>query len=374
MFEEYLEKAIAKERVVVNRNRDRVPYTTGADGRFDDCSGDKIGWWTNGFWGGILWQMYAATGEEIFREEAIGVENKLDAVLLNADAMDHDSGFRWLPTSHAHFLNDGAKESMNRLRLAADNMMGRFNMAGRFFRAWNEYKGDKHTGWAIIDCMMNLPLLYIVGRELEDPRYRQTATAHADTAMKYFVREDGSVNHIVVFDPESGAFSHTLGGQGYAVGSTWTRGQAWAVYGFTLSFLHTGKPEYLETARKCADYFVSHIPETGVIPVDFAQPAEPAWEDETAAVIAACGLIELSRAEEKNGDAARAEKYMKAAEQLVGAACEKRCDWTENKDNILEKCTAAYHDQKHEFAIIYGDYYLIEALMKLNGKDLKIWL
>ena len=103
---------------------------------------------------------------------------------------------------------------------------------------------------AIIDCMMNLSLLYWAEKETKDPRFGQIARRHANTAMKAFIRADGSANHIVEFDPQTGEVVRTYGGQGYKEGSSWARGQGWAVYGFTLSYLHTGKQEYLDTAKR----------------------------------------------------------------------------------------------------------------------------
>lgn len=113
--------------------------------------------------------------------------------------------------------------------------------------------------------------------------------------MRHFIREDGSVIHIGEFDPLTGEFLQSVGGQGYGRGSAWTRGQAWALYGFTLSYLHTKKEKYLYTAEWVADYVLSKIPQNRLIPVDFCQPEDVLWEDSTAAAIFACGLIELSR-------------------------------------------------------------------------------
>ncbi len=113
--------------------------------------------------------------------------------------------------------------------------------------------------------------------------------------MRHFIREDGSVIHIGEFDPLTGEFLQSVGGQGYGRGSAWTRGQAWALYGFTLSYLHTKKEKYLYTAEWVADYVLSKIPQNRLIPVDFCQPENVLWEDSTAAAIFACGLIELSR-------------------------------------------------------------------------------
>lgn len=368
--QETLERVSHKLEKVSERSKDKIPYTT-VNGIHDDWSGgDKIGWWTNGFWGGMMWQMYALTGKEFYKEIAENNEKKLDADLMDYDKLDHDNGFKWLPTAVANYRMTGNRASRNRGLLAASNLAGRYNSAGRFIRAWNNWDPENdRTGWAIIDCMMNLPLLYWASEELKDPRFTQIATSHADTARDCFVRGDGSVNHIVSFDPINGGMIESFGGQGYGVGSSWTRGQSWGLYGFVLSYLHTKDASYLETAQRIANYFMANIPQSGLIPVDFRQPADVAWEDSTAAAIAACGLIELAKLTE----GIQSGLYLNSALKMLTALTEKSFNWNEDEDNLLTKCTAAYHDKEHEFSIIYGDYYFLEALMKLVGRELFIW-
>ena len=382
-WEEIAEKIIKKEKAVVSRNKGKVPYTA-KDHVFDDRSDKKdICWWTNGFYGGILWQLYNVTKDDLFRECAVELENKLDAVFMDYNGMDHDAGFRWLPTSVANYRLFKTKESKNRALLAAANLAGRFNMNGNFIRAWNDWGDDRDTtGWAIIDCMMNLPLLYWASDELKDPRFKAIAVAHADTAMKNFIREDGSVRHIVGFDPASGEYVRDYGGQGYGEGSSWTRGQTWALYGFTLSYIHTKDKKYLETAIKVADRFAERIPEDGLIPVDFDQPKDPHYIDSTAAAIASCGFITLAGVlNELNyndcnaatDETPQGEKYMAAAEKMLSALDDLDCDYDPDHDELLTRCSASYHDKDHEFPIIYGDYYYIEAIWKLTGRELFIW-
>ncbi|MBR5116533.1 MAG: glycoside hydrolase family 88 protein, partial [Lachnospiraceae bacterium] len=228
-WNEIADKIIAKERKTVARNRGKIPYTTEGEHVFGDWSGkDRIAWWTNGFWGGMLWQLWNATGDDLFREEAIGLEKKLDSVLLDYQGMDHDAGFRWLPTAVAHYRADGDAEAENRALLAAANLAGRFHPKGGFLRAWNDFDDGRDTrGWAIIDCMMNLPLLYWASDTLRDPRFRMIAQTHADTAVRRFIREDASVCHIIGFDPGTGSYLREYGGQGITEGSSWTRGQTW---------------------------------------------------------------------------------------------------------------------------------------------------
>lgn len=366
--QEVAQKIKIKELEVAKRNRGKIPYTA-ENGAWNDCSGEKIGWWTNGFWGGMMWQLYKATGEEIYRENAEETEEKLDAALNNYWVMDHDSGFRWLPTSVAKYRLTGDKKSENRALMAASNLAGRFNPAGNFIVAWNGNVDPRRNGWAIIDCTMNLPLLYWAYDQTGDPRYYHIATKHADTAIKAFIREDGSARHIVEFDPVTGDINRSYGGQGYAKGSSWTRGQSWALYGFTLSFLHTKKERYLDTAEKVADYFISCIPESGLIPVDFRQPSDCSWEDDIAASVAACGLIELSKVAKEW----KKKTYLDAAVRMLKALDEKSCSYDIKTDYLLERCTAAYGDEKHNFPIVYCDYYYIEAIWKLTGEELFIW-
>ena len=369
--QETLERTAHKLEKVAQRSAEKIPYTT-VDGVHDDKSGDKeIGWWTNGFWGGIMWQMYTLTGKEIYRNIAEQNEKKLDADLMDYEKLDHDNGFKWLPTAVADYRVTGNRSSKNRGLLAAGNLAGRYNCAGKFIRAWNDWPNSKvdRRGWAIIDCMMKLPLLYWASEETGDPRFSQIAANHADTAMKAFIRGDGSANHIVEFDPASGEMIKSYGGQGYGEGSSWTRGQSWGLYGFILSYLHTQNNAYLETAERIANYFIANIPDSGLIPVDFRQPEDVKLEDSTAAAIASCGLIELAR--QKDG---RQQKiYLNAALKMLQALTKNSFNWNEEEDNLLTKCTAAYHDEKHEFSIIYGDYFFLEALMKLADKELFIW-
>ena len=366
--ESVAEKIKHKLKLVAERNVDKIPYTTNV-GVYDDWTEKNICWWTNGFWGGIMWQLYHATGESIYRLAAENVEIKLDRNLMMAKGMDHDSGFKWLPTAVANYRLHKTPESYNRGMLAADNLAGRFNPVGKYIRAWNSNGDDKKAGWAIIDCMMNLPILYWAYEETKDPRYIHIATMHADTAMKHFVRDDGSVKHIIEFDPVTGEYIQSHGGQGYGHGSSWTRGQAWAIYGFVLSYIHTKNKQYLDCAKRVANYFIVNIPADSLIPVDFRQPAEPHWEDTTAAAIASCGLLEIAKYSEGNDK----EIYHFAAIRLLKTLDEKRCNWSEEADNILEKGTAAYHRDVHEFPIIYGDYYFIEAIWKLTNQELFIW-
>ena len=188
--------------------------------------------------------------------------------------------------------------------------------------------------------------------------------------MKAFVRPDGSCNHIVIFDPDDGDFLDNPGGQGFESGSSWSRGQAWALYGFTLSYLHTGKQEYLDTAKRVAHYFISQITDDWVPRCDFRQPAEPDIRDNAAGNIAASGLLELARMVPE----CEGRFYYEAALKILRAQ-EKTCaDWTEATPAVFTKCTSAYHDLPgRHIQMNYGDFYFVEAIGKLLGEKLLAW-
>ncbi len=375
-LEDVYNKILHKMAWVSEKNQDKIPYTT-KEGNYDDFRdshknsriNEGINWWTNGFWAGILWQLYHETKEERYATIAKRSEEWLDEALDSYYGLHHDVGFMWLHTAVADYRLTGYENGRRRGLHAANLLAGRFNPVGRFIRAWNDDPHSDRRGWAIIDCMMNIPILYWATEETGDPRFSQIAEMHAHTVRGNFVRPDGSVEHIVEFDPMTGEKVRIYGGQGYKDGSSWTRGQAWGLYGFMLSYIHTENPDYLNTAKQIAHYFIANIPESGIIPCDFRQPKTPVIEDSTAAAIAACGLIEIAKAV----DEGEKELYLEAAVKLVKTLAEKRCDFTEKEDAIVLNGTEAYHSDGHHMAIIYGDYFFIEAVNKLRGSNLLLW-
>jgi unsaturated chondroitin disaccharide hydrolase len=251
-------KAIAKVDVTSERIGASFPHRS-ENGRYQD---EDIFWWTNGFWPGILWILYRETGKAKFLELARECEGKLDEALSGYYGLHHDVGFMWLLSAVADYRLTGNPESRRRGMIAASYLASRFNIRGGFIRAWN----DDKTGWTIIDSLMNIPILYWASEESGDPRFRFVAEAHADKVLANFVREDGSVHHIVNFDPFTGDFVESYGGQGYCLGSSWTRGQAWAIHGFALSYNHTRSQRYLEAAKRISHYFLASLPEDSVPP------------------------------------------------------------------------------------------------------------
>ena len=365
-----LGKIIDKALSEAYRLNEKIPYIPGEDGKYSDA--ESIGWWTNGFWAGLMWQLWTETKKDMFRLAAEISEARLDDVLNVFGTSDHDIGFLCLHTSGASFRLTNDPCSRRRVLRAAALLAGRFNPDLGIIRAWDGQwmKGYDTAGGAIIDTMMNLPLLYLASDITNDPRFRSIAMRHADTMLQYMLRPDGSVNHQLVFNVNTGEFIATPGGQGYESGSSWSRGQAWAVYGFALSYRHTGKQSYLDAAKRVASYFMANASLTGYVPlVDFRAPAEPVWYDTTAGAIAACGMLEI---EEHVGEYEKP-LYHDSAVKLIEAIDEKWCDYDTETDGIVDGGSVSYHAEKHHERIIYGDYFFTEAVMRLLGKGFLIW-
>lgn len=345
----------------------KIPYIAENGVYREDKAETDIVWWTNGFWSGMLWQMFHATGEEKYKTAAEGVEEKLDKAFDLYTGLHHDVGFMWLHSAVADYRITQNERSRARGLHAAHLLAGRYNPRGRFIRSWNRDR----SGWVIVDSMMNIPLLYWAKDVLDDPRFEYVAMDHADTIMEKTVRGDGSCNHIIVLDPTNGELLETPGGQGYAAGSSWSRGQTWAIYGFALSYRYTKKPEYLDTAKKAANYFIAQTDRTGhVAVVDFRAPQEPVYWDSTAAACAACGLLEIAE------HVPEVEKvyYVEAAVNMLKATDERFCNWDTEYDSIVQKGSGSYHtEHDRHVPIIYGDYFFMEAVLRLLNKDILIW-
>ena len=358
-----IEKKLSAECDRIGSNMPYIPV----NGRYSDMGGEHLTWWTNSFWAGMLWQMYHATGAEKYAESAVGLEERLDAALKEYLRLDHDLGFMWLHTAVAHYRLQKDERARQRGLHAAAMLASRFQPAGNYFRAWN----TEGESVAIVDCLMNLPLLYWGSEVSGNPAWKRLAMAHADTALTEILRPDGSSNHIVKFDWETGEVLEKPAGQGYGEGSSWTRGLAWAIYGMSLSYRYTKKAEYLDAAKRTAHYFIANAAVNNYdVVIDFRAPKEPVYYDNTAAVCAACGLLELS---EHVGEYEK-ELYVTSALRMLHRITERFCNWNEEEDGITTSGSARYdRGEDREVPIIYGDYFLTEAVLRLLDKDFLIW-
>lgn len=361
------------------RSRNKLPDGVDENGIHKNMYPQNKAGWTNGFWGATNLILYNHTENEEYLKTARCSEKLLNEVLEDYEMLHHDVGFMWHILAGSDYKITGNLQARNTNLFMASVLFSRFVLTenGGFIRAWNGKKDSENANynWSIVDTLMNLPLLYWASQELDDDRFARIATAHADMALRDHIRPDGSVNHIVEHDRKTGKSVKTYGGQGYGEGSSWSRGCAWALYGFVLSYLYTKEERYLEGAKKVADHFIKSCEGDWLPRIDFYAPETPVYYDSTAGAIAASGLIELAKvASEECGY-----RYADAAVKILRAMTEKFCDFDSDNDHLLGCGSVRYpvdgNLEKNgvHISIIYGDYFYTEAILKLLGEEYLPW-
>ncbi|SNY63059.1 glycoside hydrolase family 88 protein [Enterobacter sp. CC120223-11] len=323
--------------------------------------------WTTSFWTGQLWLAWEMTGEVRFREAAERtLPSFYERIEKRIDTATHDLGFLYsLSCVSAWRLTENEAARQAALK-AADTLMERFNPTAKIIQAWGDLNDPEQQGRMIIDCNMNLPLLYWASEQTGDSRYAEAATAHVKQAARYIVRPDASTYHTYYMDVVTGEprFGNTH--QGYSDNSCWSRGQAWGIYGFLLSYLHTGDESMVELSRNLAHYFLNRLPEDEVCHWDLALLGTDAVRDSSAAAIAACGLLELVKAL-PTLDPHRAhyeEMALKIVKSLTDNYLAREDEATEGllKHSVYHMGSGKGVDQ----CCIWGDYFYLEALARLR--------
>ncbi len=354
-----LEKIAAKEQKILKK--DGFCYCNFCEnGVYRDVGEIR---WTASFRPGLFWLLYRFCGYEPFKERAVGYEKDMDRAFYEFYTLGHDVGFMWLLTAGQNFALTGDTESKKRLLKAAHILMGRFNPAGNFIRAWNL---DGMEGFAIIDCMMNIPLLFRVSEITGDMRFHNTAALYADTALKYLIAEDGSVHHVMCFDHVTGEHKGYDKGAAYSVDSAWSRGAGWAIYGMAMAYHYTKEERFIEAAQRVSSYFMTHLGADGVAPWDFKAPVKKEITDTSACMIAASGMLEIYKLTK---DAV----YRNDAVYLIENVLASYSRLDDDCEELIGGGTVEVGRGKGIMTgIIYGDYYLTEALMKLANQDMPL--
>lgn len=251
--------------------------------------------WTSGFWTGMLWLAYEVTGDEKYRKVA---EIQLDSFEERIDKEiivdHHDMGFLYSLSCVSAYRLTGNERAKEIALKAANKLITRYVEKAGIIQAWGDMSNPEQLGRMIIDCNMNLGILYWAYEVTGDKKYYDIAASHVKQAAKYIVREDASTFHTYYMDVETGKPKHGKTAQGFADDSCWARGQAWGIYGFPLSYMHTGDWELIELAKKVTNYFLNRLPEDYICYWDliFSEGSGHS-RDSSAAAIACCGLLEM---------------------------------------------------------------------------------
>ncbi len=323
--------------------------------------------WTSGFWPGILWYMYEYSNDPYFREQA----NKWTLPMAGAkdrERPNHDLGFMVFNSFGNGYRLVQHHAYLPTILETADSLAAWFNPNVGTILSW-PWAREKY-GWnhnTIIDNMMNLELLFWASKNGGDESHYDIAVTHALTTMKNHVRDDYSTYHVVVYDPVTGDVIKKSRYQGYADDSMWSRGQAWAIYGFTMCYRETGIVDFLETAKGLARTYINRLPDDYVPCWDFDAPNAPdEYRDASAAAIAASGIIELSGLIE---DEDESEWFHKQAINMLQSLAENYLSDGSNHAVLWHSVGHVPANSEVDVPIIYADYYFIEALLRERDRQ-----
>lgn len=317
----------------------------------------KDGDWTGGFWVGLLWLSSLSskiTGDEKYKGEAYKWVKRLES---RRNDRTFDLGFLFYPSFALGYKLTG-DEYLREMALEAANTLS-ILFHGKAGFVYN--KIDKKAGRTIIDVMMNLPLLWWAYEETGDEKYYNIAYTHSKRTIEEFIRKDYSTIHVIDFDLEIGRIIRKITVQGYSDNSCWSRGQGWAIYGFTLAYKTSKDKLFLDTAENLAEYFIKDLPEDYVPYWDFDDPKKEV-KDSSAAAIACSGLLNLSELTGKK-------EFLGGAINILNSLCDNYLSGEDEEGILKHGCFHKLENMGVDESLIWGDYYFIEAIMKYKGVE-----
>ncbi|WP_318375617.1 glycoside hydrolase family 88 protein [Enterobacter sp.] len=350
---------------------DKFPAEAAVDGRYPLTENVE---WTTSFWTGQLWLAWEMSGDAVFRELAEKHVRSFGARIAGRhDTNTHDLGFLYTLSCVAAWRLTGNRDARGFSLLAAEALLERFHVRAKIIQAWGDLKDPAQAGRMIIDCTMNLPLLYWATEQTGDPRFADAAKAHVQQSATYLIRPDASTYHTYYMDVETGAPRYGNTQQGYADDSCWSRGQAWGIYGFLLSYIYTGDREMIALSKRLANYFLNRLPEDYVCHWDLALLGTDALRDSSSAAIAVCGLLELVKhLPVTDPDRAR---YQQWAEGIMSSLTKHYLAGSDEACNGLLK-HSVYHlasNKGVDECSSWGDYFYVEALMRVTQSWKLYW-
>lgn len=323
-------------------------------------------WWTSGFFPGSVWECYERSlkmPSPVSKEDLLRAARKweLGMEVEKTNTRTHDLGFMIMPSFFRDLELTGNQEALQVIVEAANSLTSRWSETTQCIRSWDKTTNkvysfmSKDTDFlVIIDNMMNLDLLYVAAERTGNKELARIATTHAESTLKYHVREDFSTYHLIVLDTKTGAHKHSLTHQGYAHKSCWSRGQAWALYGFATVYKYTHDSKFLDAAKKLARYFCSRVANDGTVYWDFDAPRPCEW-DASAAMIATSGMLLI---QQLDPTADFLSDIIKILKRIISGGMG-------GEDVILQHSTVNNHENAHsrsaDTGLVYADYYFLET-------------
>ncbi|MCT4688832.1 glycoside hydrolase family 88 protein [Vallitalea sp.] len=373
-----IEQAIANAIVQVENDLESFTHKFKINGTTDNfyVPEDNISW-TSGFWTGQIWIAYELTGCQKFKDAAeVQVDSFLHRIENKIETNNHDMGFLYSLSCVAAYKLTSNKKAKKAAILAADNLITRYQKNGKFIQAWGNVGADDNYR-LIIDCLLNLPLLYWASDVTGDEKYAKIAKQHINTSLKVIMREDYSTYHTFYFEKGTGKPLYGETRQGYSNDSAWSRGQAWGIYGTALSYMYTKNKDYIDKFYNITDFFIKNLPKDLVPYWDFNfNDGSDEPKDSSAAAIAVCGMLEMA----KYLDEEKANYYKDVALKILKSLIDNYAVSNPNISNgqLLHGVYARkspYNPCKNRNVNecnTWGDYYYLEALIRLS-KDWELY-
>ncbi|MFC6091989.1 glycoside hydrolase family 88 protein [Saccharothrix lopnurensis] len=320
--------------------------------------------WTTGFWPGMLWLVWERTGDEaVLLAARTQVDSFAERVERGIDLDTHDLGFLYTLSCVAPWRLLGHPRARDAALRAADHLMDRFLEPAGIVQAWGDLGDPLQRGRTIIDSLMNLPLLYWAAETTGSRSFARAAVRHTEQLERHVIRPDGTTFHTYYWDPDTGEPLRGATEQGHRDGSCWARGQAWGAYGFALGYRHARQEAFLDAARRCADHFLTRLPEDRVAYWDLVFTDGSGQErDSSAAAIAVCGLYELA----DHVDERAAARYRAEGDAILTSLATSYStahDGTSNallRHGVYDKPKLVGVDEGN----LWGDYFYLEALFR----------
>lgn len=321
--------------------------------------------WTDGFWTGLLWLAYEYTGDEKYRELADkNVESFKNRVEKDIELDHHDLGFLYSLATVSGYKLTGSEDAREASIKAANKLISRYQEKGEFIQAWGELGSKDHYRF-IIDCLLNIPLLYWASDETGDAKYRNIANKHFVTSCNNVIRDDASAFHTFYMDNETGKPLRGVTRQGYSDDSAWARGQAWGVYGIPLNYRYTRNESCFNLYEGMTNYFLNRLPKDNVCYWDLIfNDGDDHSKDSSAAAIAVCGMHEMNKYLPEVDENKEVYKY--AMHNILRSLIENYMNpEIEPGKPVLLHGVYSWHSGKGvDEGNIWGDYFFLEALIR----------
>lgn len=346
----------------MERFGDDFPSACGTNGIYRIKPNDD---WTNGFWTGMLWLAYEMTEKTIFLDQAMRNVENFQKRLDDHYVLDHhDIGFLYSLSAGAGYKITNDEACKFELLEAADVLLDRFQPNGNFIQAWGKY-GDPKEYRLIIDSLINLPLLFTSTELSGDTKYAEVAKKHYQTLLATVIREDATTYHTYYFNPENGSSEKGVTHQGHSDNSIWARGQSWAILGLPLVESYLNSDVFPENYKAIVDVFLENLPQDLVPYWDFDfNDNNPSDKDSSSLAIVACGLLEASKCEAYPDS----EQLAKGMIYQLGEHYSTR-NLPENEGLLAEGVYAHGEGKGINEPNLWGDYFYLEALVRLSKKD-----